>query len=405
MTACTCDSHTTSTSTAALTCSSTSTGDCINLLPNTNGNGLNCTIISGFGKAINVVHNGSSGGTGISTTTNAGTALYASANIGVAIQVVHTGPGGYGVSVSSGSNAIQASSSSTTAGTSAIQATSNASGTVAVKASSSGGVALSANCSAGGMGVSVTCNTGIGVYATSYVGGVYGSLLGSGNGYAVYGAAGTTNSGAYAGYFDGRVKVINNLSVGAGCNVTGTHYVTGDIYCTGTLYGLGDVSTGGTLYVTGTTTLHGAVTTHSNMSVGGTLTKAAGTFTIDHPSDPANKILNHSFVESPDMKNVYDGRGILDEHGSCTVKLPDYFGDLNENFCYQLTMIGHSSFPLFIEKEINDNEFVVGGASLQKFCWQVTGNRKDAYAKAHPIVVEVEKEVKGTFLYPHVHSK
>ena len=44
-----------------------------------------------------------------------------------------------------------------------------------------------------------------------------------------------------------------------------------------------------------------------NVDVNGTLTKDAGSFKIDHPLDPANKYLSHSFVESPDMKNIYDG--------------------------------------------------------------------------------------------------
>ena len=35
--------------------------------------------------------------------------------------------------------------------------------------------------------------------------------------------------------------------------------------------------------------------------------KSGGSFKIDHPLDPANKYLCHSFVESPDMKNIYDG--------------------------------------------------------------------------------------------------
>ena len=39
----------------------------------------------------------------------------------------------------------------------------------------------------------------------------------------------------------------------------------------------------------------------------GPLEKPGGSFKIDHPLDPANKYLYHSFVESPDMKNIYDG--------------------------------------------------------------------------------------------------
>src|SRR5262249_44826579 len=38
-----------------------------------------------------------------------------------------------------------------------------------------------------------------------------------------------------------------------------------------------------------------------NLTVSGTVSKGGGAFKIDHPLDPANKYLSHSFVESPDM--------------------------------------------------------------------------------------------------------
>ena len=38
-----------------------------------------------------------------------------------------------------------------------------------------------------------------------------------------------------------------------------------------------------------------------DVEVLGTLSKAGGSFKIDHPLDPENKYLSHSFVESPDM--------------------------------------------------------------------------------------------------------
>ena len=44
-----------------------------------------------------------------------------------------------------------------------------------------------------------------------------------------------------------------------------------------------------------------------NVAVTGTLTKGGGSFKIDHPLDPAHRYLSHSFVESPDMMNVYNG--------------------------------------------------------------------------------------------------
>ena len=50
----------------------------------------------------------------------------------------------------------------------------------------------------------------------------------------------------------------------------------------------------------------------------------------------ANKYLSHSFVESPDMKNVYDGMVTLDNKGEAEIDLPDWFGALNKDYRYQL---------------------------------------------------------------------
>jgi hypothetical protein len=75
---------------------------------------------------------------------------------------------------------------------------------------------------------------------------------------------------------------------------------------------------------------------------------------IDHPLDPANKYLYHSFVESPDMKNVYDGLVALDENGEAEIELPDWFGALNKDFRYQLTAIGAPGPNLYIAEEISD---------------------------------------------------
>ena len=44
--------------------------------------------------------------------------------------------------------------------------------------------------------------------------------------------------------------------------------------------------------------------------------KRKGSFKIDHPLDPANKYLYHSFVESPVMKNIYDGTVVTDGSGT-----------------------------------------------------------------------------------------
>jgi hypothetical protein len=86
--------------------------------------------------------------------------------------------------------------------------------------------------------------------------------------------------------------------------------------------------------------------------VAGTLSKSGGGFRIDHPVDPANKYLSHSFVESAEMKNFYDGVAVLDTKGEAAVILPDSFEALNEGFCYQLTPVGAPAPQLHVADEI-----------------------------------------------------
>jgi hypothetical protein len=138
------------------------------------------------------------------------------------------------------------------------------------------------------------------------------------------------------------------------------------------------------------------------VTVTGNLSKGGGSFIIDHPLDPAHKYLSHSFVESPDMKNIYDGIAVLDADGRAEIELPDWFQALNRDFRYQLTCIGAFA-PVYVAEEIHDNQFTIaGGAPGQKISWLVTGIRQDAYANAHRIVVEEPKpaEEVGHYLHP-----
>ena len=134
------------------------------------------------------------------------------------------------------------------------------------------------------------------------------------------------------------------------------------------------------------------------MDVNGTLIKSAGAFRIDHPLDPGNKNLSHSFVESPDMKNIYDGVAVFDGAGEAIVTLPDWFEALNEDFRYQLTPMGAAFVP-YIADEIAGNQFrIAGGVSGRKVSWQVTGIRHDAFANANRIQVE-EMKPNGQWVY------
>jgi hypothetical protein len=169
-----------------------------------------------------------------------------------------------------------------------------------------------------------------------------------------------------------------------------------------------------------------AAVLNGKVKITGNLEKAGGSFKIDHPLDPANKYLCHSFVESPDMKNVYDGVVVLDNKGKAEIELPDWFGILNKDFRYQLTAIGAPGPNLYIAEEIskantkyssksssnknknNNSRFkIAGGTSGMEVSWQVTGIRRDPWANAHRIEVEEDKPAKelGYYLHPDLYSQ
>jgi hypothetical protein len=139
-------------------------------------------------------------------------------------------------------------------------------------------------------------------------------------------------------------------------------------------------------------TLTGNVKFAGNLTIISSLSKGSGTFAIDHPQDPKNKILFHSFVESPDVKNIYDGVAELNENGEATITLPDYFEALNKDFRYQFFAIDEAMPNLHISREVENNQFTIaGGEPGGEVSWQVTGIRHDPYILANPIHTEVWK--------------
>ncbi len=140
-----------------------------------------------------------------------------------------------------------------------------------------------------------------------------------------------------------------------------------------------------------------------NLNVTGAITAGVKDFKIDHPLDPLNKFLYHGSVESSEMMNIYTGNAILDNDGKVVISLPNWFEAVNTDFRYQLTAIGAAAPNLHVAQEIANHQFsIAGGAPGMKVSWQVTGVRHDAYAQAHPLVVEVDKSEKerGHYLHP-----
>jgi hypothetical protein len=142
---------------------------------------------------------------------------------------------------------------------------------------------------------------------------------------------------------------------------------------------------------------------------GGDITGSSKKFKIDHPLDPANKYLYHASVESSEMMNVYTGNVVLDANGEATVQLPDWFEAVNADFRYQLTPIGRPGpgTLLYVSQEISGNSFqIAGGSPGLKVSWQVTGVRQDAYARAHPLLVEEAKDesARGHYIHPELYG-
>ncbi len=249
-------------------------------------------------------------------------------------------------------------------------------------------------------------NSPIGVRGDAAGGGygVYGTSTSAG-GYGVYGTntAGTAvtgvsfSSGGYGVYGD-------NVSGGVG--VAGLSTTNAGVY--------GQSGSGGwamDAYNTsnGTGILAGSSASYAGwfngpVEVDGNLSKSSGSFKIDHPLDPANKYLYHSFVESPDMMNIYNGNVTTNAQGDAVVSMPEWFESLNRDFRYQLTVIGQFAQAI-VSSEIASGRFSIKTDKPKvKVSWQVTGVRQDAWANAHRIPVEeVKPEAeRGFYLHPEL---
>ena len=162
----------------------------------------------------------------------------------------------------------------------------------------------------------------------------------------------------------------------------------------------------------GTTTPTQRLTVAGNMNVTGSLAKGGGSFKIDHPLDPENKYLYHSFVESPDMMNIYNGNITTDGSGYATITLPDYFEALNRDFRYQLTVINEADTGEFlwaqVVKKLRGNQFTIRSSRGNlEVSWQITGIRHDAWAEKNRIPNSVDKvgSEKGKYLHPEAFNQ
>jgi len=403
-----------------------------NNLGTLNGTGVSGIATSGYGVYGTTYDTGPSYAGVYGETTGSATAVkgqnYGSGNGVVGIAAYGNGvyaysQGGIGLFASSTNNTgIYGSSTNgigiygyTTTGSPAIKGENAGSG-AAVYASNYGTGNAIEGYSTAAMGTSGWTSDTTGNFA-----GVYGATggpspaikaynSGSGQGVNAYAIGGAGVSALSTDNFGVWARSVNSYGLYAQSNTTTAGYFRGFSASAATVIISNDSGVGAPAL-----SVLGATTTTGNMSVGGTLSKAAGSFLIDHPLDPENKVLRHSFVESPDMKNIYDGTIILDANGQAVVEMPAYFDALNVTYRYQLTSIG-KYMPLFVKEKIANNRFVIASANGAKdagaeVSWQVTGVRNDAYAQKHRIVVEEEKGSgtasnykKGEYLSPDAYG-
>jgi trimeric autotransporter adhesin len=360
--------------------------------------GAGAGTITGVTAGTDLTGGGTSGNVTLNVNTSALNSTYAqlnAANTFTGNQIVNGNLTTYGSTYAEGGLSGEATPSSV--GVYGFDTTSG--GVVGVYGTSSNGVGVggvSGSCCS--YGVEGTGNVGVsgngnsfGVEGIAPVLGVWGESTSS-TGTGVQGSGGSSSggNGVFGIGYDGVSGEGSNIGV-VGTSPTGIGMAA---YSTTTSDALFAENQSGGL----------AAFFYGSIDVDGNLAKAGGSFKIDDPLDPANKYLYHSFVESPDMMNVYNGNVTTDAEGNATVQMPKWFEALNRDFRYQLTVIGQFA-QAYISSELENQQFSIKTDKPNvKVSWQVTGIRQDAWANAHRIPVEVEKPAneRGYYMHPEL---
>ncbi|MGH7724434.1 MAG: hypothetical protein ACREOU_03310 [Candidatus Eiseniibacteriota bacterium] len=360
------------------------------------GDGVRGITNSGFGVQAAALTTG----TGLVSQAQTGTAIFATSDDGIGVNALSsTFKAIYGQtnSTAGGAYAIHGVVNPTNPGTAsaALRGENNGTGPfgIGVYGTQDGTGYGVQGTAPGGRGVFGSSTTGQGVYASSASGDAVFATTATGR--AVYAQNASTANNAYAIHG----VILSTAPGGASAGVRGQNNGTGVVGI-----GVWGSHAGSGWGVYGSAPLAGYAGNFSGrVNVTGTLTKGAGAFKIDHPLDPENQYLYHSFVESPDMKNIYDGVVVLDEYGEATITMPEWFEALNQDFRYQLTAIGEPAPNLHVAQKLEACRFqIAGGVSGMEVSWQLTGIRHDAAANAHRIPLEVAKadEERGLYLDP-----
>lgn len=125
-----------------------------------------------------------------------------------------------------------------------------------------------------------------------------------------------------------------------------------------------------------------------NLSISGTISKAGGTFDIDHPKDPFNKNLRHSFVESTECLNLYRGLVSL-QNGQMNIDIDAAFEMTDGTFealnadVMVTSLQNQNGFDrVCVEGDPSTGKFTIiceNTESEASVAWMITGRRKDAF--------------------------
>ena len=362
-----------------------------------------------LGGSVNVSGDSSvSGNSSVGGSVTAGSGIKASTASGSAIEATGGKGGGPFLNVNGpGVKTTGGNGASSEFGGSGVEAHGGKGGTGGTGVEAHGGDPLDTSNSSGGKGVvsfgGINSGTGVEAFGGDNIVGFQGGIgvrAQGGNSTGFKGGNGAVVAGGHATGGDGGVGL--DVEGGSADGSDGQTHVSG----AGLVVRPGTAFNGA--FSGPAAQLNGDVDVLTNLFVGGSVTirgnlaKGSGSFKIDHPLDPENKFLSHSFVESPDMMNIYNGTTMTDSKGKATVTLPDWFEALNQDFRYQLTVIGTFAQAI-VGQKIKDNRFTVKtSAPNVEVSWQVTGIRHDAYANKHRIAVEERKaeEERGLYLHP-----
>jgi len=174
------------------------------------------------------------------------------------------------------------------------------------------------------------------------------------------------------------------------------------------VYGFNLNSTGSNVGVLGGTN---SATGYGVFSIGNSGASGVKSFRIDHPLDPDNKFLLHYSAEGPEPMNVYSGNVTTNAKGEAWVQLPDYFGQINRDLRYTLTVIDDNDSEDFVlvkvAKKVQNNRFKIrSSAPNVEGSWRVEGVRNDRWVQEHGAPSEVDKSAtqRGRYQHPELYG-